>query len=231
MPDRVTTRTIAFVCLLIFSALLGACVPVPNQAPSATGARLSGVVTYGGQPAAGARVTLRSPGWQADPAGMTVAAATAGPDGIFVMENPPAGDFSVIGVFPDGEEDQGGWPPVTIAPGQSITDLVVPLERALTLVEPAADCLTNAVPVLRWAPFAGVKPTDGYRVLLIDAGTTELLLDQTLSQTELAAPVLSPGRSYTWVVNAYGPNDILLAAGERAFTVASDACAPTPTPE
>ena len=126
--------------------------------------------------------------------------------------------------------DEGGWPAVTIEAGQSITDLVVPLERALTLIEPAADGLTNAVPVLRWAPFAEVKPTDGYRVLLIDAGTTELLLDTTLSQTELTAPVLAPGRSYTWVVNAYGANDILLAAGERAFTVASDACAPTPTP-
>lgn len=224
--DHLTTRTTAFAGLLIVALLLGACVPMPGQIPAATGARLSGVATYGGQPVADARVSLRTPGWQTDPAGMTVAETTTGPDGIFVMDHPPVGDFSVIGVFPDGEEDQGGWPAVTLAPGQSITDLVVPLERTLTLVEPAADCLTNAVPVLRWEPFVEAKPTDGYRVMVIDAGTTELLLDKTLSQTEVTAPVLSPGRSYTWVVTAYGANGIPLAEGERAFTVAADACVP-----
>jgi hypothetical protein len=151
---------------------------------------------------------------------MTVAEATTGADGRFVFENPPVGEYSIVGFFADGEQDSGGWPLVIIEEGREIADVTVPLERALALLQPASGAQTGVTPILAWEPFAEAE--EGYRVLLIDAGTTEMLLDARLDETTITAPALTPGRMYTWVVQALSGEGILLAEGNGEFAV-SDA--------
>jgi hypothetical protein len=177
----------------------------------------------------GARVELRPPGWQtlANP---VAAQTTADGDGQFVLENPPVGEFTVVGVFPDGEMDEGGWPQVIIEPDQSITGLAVPMERALPLRAPADGEVVGLTPTLSWEPFAEATR---YRVMVIDAGTTAMVADQTIEPAELRldAPLL-PGASYQWVVNALAADGTLVASGHRTFTVdpnaaaGAQACAP-----
>jgi hypothetical protein len=227
--SRVAAKLITPTLLLWLSLALAACVPVPEPPSAPAGSLISGVVTYGGQPVSGARVALQLPGWQTS-SSAPVAEAIAGADGAYTLTNVPPGDYSLIGHFPDSEVDSGGWPAVTIAAGQTITDAVIPLEHHLKLLEPVLGAQTTATPTLRWEPFA--EATGGYRVLLIDAGTTELILNVTLMETNITAPPLTPGRTYTWVVNAYAADNVLLASGEGAFGVAADAVVPpTPTPE
>ncbi len=169
-------------------------------------------------------VELREVGWATN---RTPAVATVQADaqGAFSLANPPAGDFSVLGVFPDGEIDAGGWPPVRIDPGQEITGFVVPLERRLTLLSPIAGAAASATPALAW------KPSDEaarYRVWVIDAGTTALLLDQTTTGTNLlVSKTLAPG-TYQWVVNGLDAAGEIVATADETFTVPGSGQA-TPT--
>lgn len=182
---------------------------------SGQGKLFAGTVKHAGQPVPGARVELRELGWATD---RTPAVATVQADaqGAFNLANPPAGDFSVIGLFPDGEIDAGGWPPVSIAPGQEITGFVVPLERRLTLLSPIAGAPTSAAPMLSWRTS---DEAARYRVWLIDAGTTELLLDQTTTGAGLLVPKsLEPG-VYQWVVNGLNNTGEVVATGEETFAV------------
>jgi hypothetical protein len=220
-PPKLLAAFVVLGCLLCASG----CVPLPDTQEitpvlAPTRPSLSGIATYGGQPAPGAKITLRIPGWQADPTGMTVAEATTGADGRFAFENPPVGEYSIVGFFADGEQDSGGWPLVIIEEGREIADVTVPLERALALLQPASGAQTASAPTLAWEPFA--EALGGYRLLLIDAGTTEMVLDALFAETTVSAPSLTPGRTYTWVVQALGGDNVLLAESASEFTVSGD---------
>jgi hypothetical protein len=208
----------------VVALLAAACAPATPTAESEAGADaggvLAGTVTFGAAPVPGARVELRPPGWQAMPE-VVAAEAVADANGQFVLEHPPVGEFTVVGVFPDGERDEGGWPQVIIAPDQAITGLVVPLERALTLLEPTSGAQVAEAPTLTWQAFEGAAQ---YRVMVIDAGTTELLADETVSGPSLTvAAALQPGRTYEWRVNALSLDGTLLASGGRLFTLSAEA--------
>jgi hypothetical protein len=98
-----------------------------------------------------------------------------------------------------------------------LTDVIVPLERALILMEPIDGERLNAAPALRWAGFAGAAR---YHVLVMDAGTTEVLVDEMTADTQLQVTAsLTPGQTYQWVVNAVAGDDALLASGNRLFTM------------
>lgn len=204
--------------------------PATPLAPATAeqGKLFAGTVKHAGQPVPGARVELRELGWATNrtPA---VATAQAGAQGAFSLANPPVGDFSVIGVFPDGEMDAGGWPPVSIAAGQEITGFVVPLERRLTLLSPIAGAPAAATPALNWRPS---QEASRYRVWLIDGGTTELLLDQTTTGTSmLVTKSLKPG-VYQWVVSGLNASGEIVASAEDTFTVpGAGEPANTPSPE
>jgi len=190
--------------------------PEATEVSSAAGTQITGKVLYGGEPVPHARVELRTPGWQTKP-GPAVASAEADAQGQFVLENIPAGDYTLIGIFPDGEEDSGGWPPVTIATGETITELTVPLERGLQLLEPASGAQVEASSTLRWEGFLDAAR---YRVWVVDAGTTELAFDQVTPDTSLVVtPPLKPGRTYNWMVNALAEDDTIRATGSSQFTV------------
>jgi hypothetical protein len=225
MPNkRLPFRAISVIVLTLAAMFFGAaCAPAgAGDAPLAAdeGGLLAGTVTYGAAPVPGARVELRPPDWRTNPEPVSASVVTDGA-GQFALHNPPAGEYVLVGVFPDGEADEGGWPNVTIAPGQRIADLVVPLERRLTLTEPAAEAIVPITPTLRWEPFAAAKR---YRVWLIDAGTTEALVDAVTTEPRLALAVaLPPGRTYRWVVNAVGADGMVLASGCQEFALAADA--------
>lgn len=174
-----------------------AAVPAPAD-PTTTGKLLSGVVTYAGQPVPNARVELREPGWIISQAPALVA-VQADEQGAFSIANPPLGDFSVVGIFPDGEVDSGGWPAVVIEPGQEITDVVVPLERALILVSPTSGEVVDASPTLVWQAADGATQ---YSLWVVHAGTTELMVNQVVPDSTVTITRTLEAATYTWVVNA-----------------------------
>ena len=234
MNDKKLSLTIVVVGL---SALAASCTGVPaiptpptpqptaNTVPTVsttqtasapTGEFVSGIITFAGEPLPGARAELRVPGWQTN-AVPAVASAVAGPDGVYQMEHPPVGDYSMIGIFPDGQIDAAAYPPVVITAGQTITGIDITLEKALTLVAPAAGAQVEVTPTLRWK---GMPEAAKYRVWVVDAGTTELLLDQTVTDTALVVTAsLAPGRTYDWVVNAFTAKDISVGALTSRFAV------------
>lgn len=191
--------------------------PVSSETPGSTtqGGLFAGAVRHAGQPVANGRVELRELGWATN---RTPAVATAYADsqGNFSLAGPPVGDFSVIGYFADGEVDAGGWPPVSIQAGQQIRGFIVPLERKMILLSPIAGSTASATPALRWNPSTEAAR---YRVLIIDAGTTAVLLDRTLEETSIqVSQALEPGE-YQWVVNGLDADGQLVATGQETFKV------------
>jgi len=201
---------------LLLLGTAAACAPPPEEDTSL----LSGSVTFGTVPVAGARVELRQPDWRSNPQPPSAFAVTDA-QGQFTLENPPSGEFVLIGVFPDGEEDEGGWPNVIIEPGQRVTGIEVPLERGLDLLEPASGEVLAETPTLRWNEYSGAGH---YRVWVIDAGTTEILEDEITfaPQLEITAK-LQPGQTYRWVVNALDSRGMLVASGTREFRLSAAA--------
>lgn len=189
-------------------------VPAPAD-PTTTGKLLAGVVTYAGQPVPNARVELREPGWIISQAPALVA-VQANAQGAFSIANPPLGDFSVVGIFPDGEVDSGGWPAVVIEPGQMISDVVVPLERALILVSPTSGEIVDASPTLAWQPADGAAQ---YSLWVVHAGTTELMVNQMVPDTTVTMTRTLEPATYTWVVNALNAAGDILASGDGMFSV------------
>ena len=191
--------------------------------PAGAGAVLAGTVRYAGQPLGGTRVELRPLGWATSGAA-AVAVAESDANGMFTMPNPPVGDWSVVGIFPDGEADAGGWPPVSIGDAQQVLGFVVPIERKVTLLSPAAGAVAPASPNLSWKP---AQDAASYRVWVIDAGTTELVLNQTTTGTALTlTDALKPG-TYEWVVSATNTAGEAVAMGSETFEVGGTAAAPT----
>jgi hypothetical protein len=189
--------------------------PLP-AATQATGRSISGQVLWGQKPVPQAQVELRTPGWVVtqDPA---LASTVADVTGHYVLENPPVGDYTLVGIFPDGEPDQGGWTPVVISAGEALTGTNVILERELRLLEPTSGAEEIATPTLRWESFPGVTR---YRVWVVDAGTTELVIDHVTEETSLAVESpLKAGQTYTWVVNGIDAVGTTLASLTSEFRV------------
>lgn len=183
--------------------------------PSATGKLLAGVVTYAGQPVPNARVELREPGWILSQAPALVA-VQADEQGAFSFANPPVGDWSVVGIFPDGEVDSGGWPAMVIEPGQEISDVVVPLERALILVSPTSGEIVDASPTLVWQ---AADDATQYSHWVVHAGTTELMVNQIVPDSTVTITRTLQPATYTWVVNALNATGDIVASGDGIFTV------------
>ena len=166
--------------------------------PVATGGSLMGQVLIGTTLAAGLHVQLQRFDDKAN-GYVEVAQAEANDSGQFALQNPPVGDYILVGFWPDGQPSVLRTP-VHIEAGQAITDAVVKLVKTLQIVEPIPGAQTDATPILRWNSILGITQ---YRVLVIDAGTTEPMLDQIVKETSLAIKTpLKSGRTYDWVVNA-----------------------------
>jgi hypothetical protein len=240
--------------LIAALALLIACSPVagpltvstptaltPTTAPpspmlqSNVGKSISGRVLWGTRPVAGARVELRQPGWRSGDgvASGPLAQATSDTNGHYVIKEPPVGEFALVAVWPDGTDSNGVTPPVTIAAGQELLDFDLHLEKELRLIAPVSGALVGPSPVLHWD---ALPEAASYKVLVLDAGTTEVMMDIPTQETSLALQrALEPGRTYQWVVTALGPGEVALAHLDGEFIVSPDGLsdpdplAPTPT--
>lgn len=177
---------------------------------------VSGVARWGTQPVPDAIVELRTDDWRVNPNAMLQRAITD-PEGRYLMQNTPAGDYVVCGLFPDGVQERSTCTPVHIEAGQDTPGIDVMLLRTVELISPAANEQVSATPTLRWQSFPEAVQ---YEVFVIDAGTTELLYREFAPNTQF--PITTPlpaGRTYDWVVNAVAADGGLLADNDSRFIV------------
>lgn len=229
------------VVVLVFAGIVGCAAsppqggqPLPTAAVTestgATATSITGRVVWGAEPLPGARVELRTADWRANPDAV-LASTVAEASGEYVLHDAPSCDDCLLfAITPDGSGGRQMPTPVRLTAGQSLTGVDVYLVQDLELLEPASDAEVEPTPTLHWA---ALPEASGYRVFVIDAGTTELMLDTAVAATSLmiAAP-LEPGRTYEWVVNALaagGDDTRPLASGSRRFKV-GDAPGATATP-
>ena len=69
------------------------------------------------------------------------------------MANPPAGDYVMCGLFPDGVQERSTCTPVHIEAGQDVAGIDVMLLRTVGIVAPSVNALVVALPTLSWAEF------------------------------------------------------------------------------
>lgn len=211
-----TRQMRSLVSLGLLLLLLAGCTPITRPAePVAQGnTRISGRVLWAGEPVPGATVELRSGAW-ATAAAEVLARTVADSNGEYLLENPPLGEYGLVAGWPDGGANRAAVTPVQITTGAELTGVDVYLVRELELVEPASGATVTTTPTLRWQPFPA---TDRYRVWVIDAGTTELMVDQLVSTTSFAVTEpLKQDATYTWLVQALTANGLLLAELENTF--------------
>jgi hypothetical protein len=140
--------------------------------------------------------------------------------GVYVLVDPPGGDYEVVPAWPEGVID--GAPlapgiPVTVAAGQEMAGIDVYLAKMLKVSAPAAGEVINATPMLRWEAFSNARL---YRVIITDFATMEGFFGEDTTETRLTvATPLPAGRKLTLVINVLGEAMSLLAVDSREFTV------------
>jgi hypothetical protein len=183
--------------------------PLPEEAEATvfvTGGSVAGTAFWGNDPLPGALIELRADDWRVTGDETAVAEGEAGVDGQFVITDVPAGEWSVVARWPEGELSAGGTPVVTVSEGQGVNDVVVRLERAMTLLEPDLSQPGGDSPTIRWEPIADI---DTYRVMLIDMGTTEAVVQEMVNGDSLtvAGGLLQPSRRYTLVISGMSADE------------------------
>lgn len=212
------------ICLTAFLAL-SACVPIARTSSTdvtasatanETAGRITGYTWWGSALAPAALVDLRPRAQSEDPA-TTVQQVAADSNGAYVLENVPAGEYILVGQWPDGTENPARRSPVNLDAGAVVTDVNIYLERPLNLLEPDSGAETTTQPHLAWEPFPDAVQ---YRVWVIDAGTTALLFNPTLAAVETTVePPLEPGHTYTLEVQALDAAGAIVASAKREFRV------------
>jgi hypothetical protein len=202
--------------LSLLLLLLAGCTPItrPAEPVAPAAARISGRVLWAGEPVADATVDLRSGAW-ATAAAEVLARTVADANGEYTLENPPVGEYGLVAGWPDGGANRAAVTPVQITAGAELTGVDLYLARELDLIEPASGATVATTPTLRWQPFPAA---DHYCVWVIDAGTTELMVDQLVSTTSLTVTEpLNQDTTYTWLVQALTADERLLAELENTF--------------
>ena len=177
---------------------------------------VSGVARWGTEPMPDAIVELRTGDWRVNP-NAVLQSATTDPEGRYLMQVIPTGDYVVCGLFPEGVQERSTCTPVHVEAGQDTPGIDVMLLRTVQLVSPAAEAQVSATPTLSWQSFPEAVQ---YEVFVIDAGTTELLYREFVTDTQF--PITTPlpaGRTYDWVVNAVAVDGGLLADNDSRFVV------------
>jgi hypothetical protein len=177
---------------------------------------VSGVARWGTTPIEQAIVELRTGDWRVNPNAVLQSALTD-PEGRYLMQNVPTGDYVMCGLFPEGVQERSTCTPVHIEAGQDVAGIDVMLLRTVSTIAPSANAQVVALPTLSWQSFPNAAQ---YEVFVIDAGTTELLVHEFVADTHftVTAPLIA-GRTYDWVVNAVAADGGLLADGESRFVV------------
>ncbi|MFN2230337.1 MAG: hypothetical protein ACK2VA_11255 [Anaerolineae bacterium] len=199
---------------------------IPRTAVVPEGATIAGRVLWGSTPMAGAKVELRKGAWADPAASETIAQTVADADGAYELEAPPSGGaFGLVALWPDGSTNTASVTPVQVAAGDARIPADVYLAKDLDWVDPAFDAEVYPTATLRWSAMPGVSQ---YRLWVVDAGTSELVYEQTLAangeawQGTVSSP-LTQGRSYTWEVQGLDADGNLLARHTSAFRVTTQA--------
>jgi hypothetical protein len=172
---------------------------------------VSGVAYWGTQPMLDAIVELQTGD------GAVVQRALTDPEGRYFMANPPVGDYFLCGLFPEGVKERSKCESVHVEAGQDMPGHDVMLVRTLVTTGPAVDEQVTAKPTLSWQIYPNVVK---YEVFVIDAGTTELIQHEFVTDTLFTVKSdLKPGRTYTWAVNAIAADGGFLADVESRFVV------------
>lgn len=189
--------------------------PTPQDQASGV---ISGSVRHGDTPVAEAPVTL----WLRDERTNKVAAVmetASAPDGTFSLVGVPAGEYEVVATWPAGMYDAAppAAPlPVTVGGGVSAATADLALAEPLIFTAPAAGGSVSPNPTLAWEPVTGATL---YRVVVIaETGDSSPFAGDVTGATLALEPPLAPG-DYQAIVNALGPNGLLLAEGIVSFTV------------
>ncbi|MBX2998064.1 MAG: carboxypeptidase regulatory-like domain-containing protein [Caldilineaceae bacterium] len=199
--------------------------PAPTPSPeifisleqAGAGPSIRGQVLWGSQPVSGAVVELRDGPWALESAPV-LRQTTADASGVFTITAAPIGEYGLAARWPDGGANMAAVTPVQIAAGADLTDITVWLAKEIGLIEPASGAVVEDAPTLRWQPLEGVGL---YRVMVIDVGTTELLADEQIEETEFAVTsALMPGRTYQWLAQGLDEGGMLLGEVDSTFTVA-----------
>ena len=189
----------------------------PQVSASPRDPAVTGVARWGTTPMPDAVVELRTGDWRVNPDAVLLRALTD-PEGRYTLLNAPVGDYVMCGLFPEGVQERSTCTPVHIEAGQDVPGIDVMLVRELPVLEPAADAQVASVPTLAWKNYLGAEK---YEVFIIDAGTTELVVHETVKDTLFSPPTpLKAGRTYTWVVNALAADGGLLADASANMIVA-----------
>jgi hypothetical protein len=242
-------NAVMYVTYLLFSlSLLTACtatmvaqdpltptpeVFIPRTAVVPAGATVSGRVLWGAKPVAGAQVELRTGAWADPTASETIAQTVADANGRYELEAPPnGGEFGLVAVWSDGSANTAPVTPVQVAADDKRVEANVYLAQELAWLEHASASGVSATPMLRWSGMPGVSQ---YRLWVIDAGTTELVFDLTITagadaEQRVILPPLTPGRTYTWDVQGLDVDGNLLARRTGEFKVAPQPATPTSEP-
>lgn len=184
-----------------------------------TGKSVTGKVLYGTTPVAGATVYLGTGGWKMRGNDVLLSAVTDA-TGVYTLANPPVGDYILVAVWPDGTPSEGPVSRAQVWAGADLPDVTVTLAKKLDWLEPTETNQVQATPRLRWGSLDGVTQ---YRIQVIDAGTTELVLDQTVTTTSLSlSQSLTLGQTYDVVVNGLDTTGSLLGTVTQRFTVRSE---------
>jgi hypothetical protein len=206
---------------------------IPRTAVAPQGPTITGRVLWGETPVGGARVELRTGAW-ADPANSeTIAQAVADADGYFELEAPPnGGTFGLVALWPESGANTSPVTPVQVAAGDGRIEADVYLAKELEWLEPASGTEVSATPTLRWGGVPGVSE---YRLWVVDAGTTELVFDLTITENPgveqtVILPPLTPGRAYSWDVQGLDVGGSLLARRTGEFEIAPQPAISEPAP-
>jgi len=210
--------------------------PQPTPSPeifisleqAGAGPSIHGRVVWGTQPVSGAVVELRDGAW-ASASATVLRQTTADASGIFTVTAAPIGEYGLVALWPDGGTNMAAVTPVQIAADAYLTDVIVWLAKEMRLAEPPSGAVVEGAPTLRWQP---LEEASLYRVMVIDAGTTELLVDERIETTEFAMPeTLMRGRTYQWLAQGLDEDGMLLGEVDSTFTVAgNDQVATTVSP-
>jgi hypothetical protein len=192
---------------------------VKNRAEQVTtGQDIRGHVWYGSEPVGGATVRLGTGGWKMSN-DQVLASAVTDDSGAFNLPSPPLGDFIVVAAWPDGTASEAPVSRAQVFAGASLPEMNIYLAKQLDWLEPAESENIQATPILHWG---GLEDVTQYRLQVIDAGTTELVLDRTTSTNSLSLMnSLKLGRTYDVVVNGTNANGVLLGSITHRFKVRS----------
>lgn len=107
--------------------------------------------------------------------------------------------------------------PTHVEASQDTPGIDAMLLRTVQMVSPALEEQVSATPTLSWQSFPEAVQ---YEVFVIDAGTTELLYRELVTETQFPiTTALQAGRTYDWVVNASAADGGLLADNDSRFVV------------